>query len=626
MELRKYNLQEHVQLYAQLTEAPIVKSSAAQYPGWKPEEPWKGVYAKYEKLLADKFKAKPYPKAFGKQANYELLVNNDYILFYDDGRAFSTNESMDMGYGVSKKYPGALVLFKNVGKTGPEDPVAGYITLENGVVKWNKVSEAESETEPSNPVLDGLQLALDVAGLIPGFGDILDIINAAISFLRGNYLEGFLSLIGAIPVVGSVIGLSLKAILKGFSKAGDIIKSAWKSGKSADEVWLFIKKSGKLGKKELDMLAKGMGDAADYISKFRKEASAMLPDAAAKGLDEFAAFLKRQGDDAAAVFSEAAKESGKAAKGILRARKELDTITGLERLLGGRILRRLGNLFSTTLSPNELKALRGAMSMKFFKNMDNPGKLTALVKSTPDVGGKILAGLQDDVLKHFRNLPTNQRQIFQQGWNTASSVTGSASKRLESRLEFLKKNAPDVYDKAKTNIVNAAEQGNNPLYQQFMNDQINALGSYFSKDYANIIDWKGVTARFHNLVPVIYNELKDVGEDTLMTMGIEEQDDVNGLFWPLLKGLLGLTEYIPGVGGAVTAGKEMTAGAVKTAGEIPIVRAGTEFVAGEVGAGETATKTYDPSIEYEVVPETDPRLKQQKQAKEKRIQQQKRFF
>ncbi len=358
MELRKYNLKEHQQLFAHLMEAPIVKSSAAQYPGWKPEEPWHGVYAKYEKLLADKFKAKPYPKAFGKQANYELLVDNDYILFYDSGRAFSTNESIDMGYGVSKKYPNALVLFKNVGETGPEAPIAGYITLENGVVKWNKVSEAESETEPSNPVLDGLQLALDIVGLVPGFGDILDIINAGISFLRGNYLEGFISLIGAIPVVGSVISLPLKALLKGFSKAGDIIKSAYKSGKSADEVWLFIKNSGKLGRKELDRLAKGMGDAADYITKFRKEADALLPDSAAKGLDEFAEFLQRQGDDATEVFSKGAKTSDKATKGILRAKKELDSITGLKRLLGGRILRRISNLFSTALSPKELEALR----------------------------------------------------------------------------------------------------------------------------------------------------------------------------------------------------------------------------------------------------------------------------
>lgn len=624
MELRKYNLNEHAQLFVQLMEAPIVKSMAAQHPGWKPEEPWHGVYAKYEKLLADKFKSKPFPLPFGKQAAYEMLIANDYIHFFEDGEAYSTNKAKEMGYGVSKKYPGALVVFKEKGKTGAEDPVAGYITLENGALKWNAVSEAESETEESNPVLDGFQLVLDIVGLVPGFGDVADLINAGISFLRGNYLEGFLSLIGAIPVVGSVISLPLKAALKGFSKAGDIIKSAYKSGKSADEVWLFIKKSGKLGRKELDMLAKGMGDAADYISKFRKEASAMLPDSAAKGLDEFAAFLKRQGDDAAAVFSKAAEKSGKAAKGIFRARKELDTITGLKRLLGGRILRRIGNLFSTALSPKELEALRGAMSMKFFKNMDNPGKLSALVKSTPNIGGKILTDIQDDVLKHFRNLPTNQRQIFQKGWNTASSVTGSASTRLESRLEFLKKNAPDVYAKAKTDIVNAAEAGNNPLYQQFMNDQINGLGSYFSKDYANIISWEGVTARFYNLVPVIYNELKDVGEDTLMAMGIEEQDDVNGLFWPLVKGLLGLTENIPGVGGVVTAGKEITTGALQSAGEIPLVGAVVGTAANKLGAGEQ--EPYDPNVEFEVVPEKDPRLKQQKQAKTKRIQQQKRFF
>lgn len=625
MELRKYKLNEHQQLFAHLMEAPIVKSSAAKFPGWKPEEPWTGVYAKYEKLLTDKFKAKPYPKAFGKQANYELLVDNDYILFYDSGRAFSTNESIDMGYGVSKKYPNALVLFKNVGETGPEAPIAGYITLENGVVKWNKVSEAESETEEtSDPILDGLQLALDIVGLVPGFGDILDIINAGISFLRGNYFEGFLSLIGAIPVVGSVIALPLKAVLKGFNKAGDILKAAWKSGKSADEVWMFVKQSGKLDKKQLDMLAKGMGDASDYITSFRKSADAVLPDAAAKGLDEFAAFLRKNSDEATEVFTKAASKSDTAAKGILKVRKELNTVTGLNRLLGGRIMRRLTNLFSTALSPKELEALRGAMSMKFFKNMDNPGKLVTLLKSTPKIEGKILTGVQDDALKYFRNLPTKQRQIFQKGWNSASSVTGSASKRLESQLEFLRKNAPDVYETSKGRIVNAAMEGNNPLYKQFMNDEINGLGSYFSTDYAKIIDLKGITARFSNLVPVIYNELKDLGEDTLMAMGIEEQDDVNGLFWPILKSTLGAAESIPGVGGVVTKGKEMTTGALQSAGENPLVGAVVGTAADKLGVGDQ--NAYDPTIDYEVVPETDPRLKQQKQAKTKRIQQQKRFF
>lgn len=622
MELRKYNLNEHQQLFAHLMEAPIVKSSAAQYSGWKPEEPWHGVYAKYEKLLADKFKAKPFPLPFGKQAAYEMLIANDYIHFFDDGEAYSTNNAKEMGYGVSKKYPGALVVFKEKGKTGAEDPIAGYITLENGALKWNAVSEAESETEESNPVLDGFQLVLDIVGLVPGFGDVADLINAGISFLRGNYLEGFLSLIGAIPVVGSVISLPLKAALKGFSKAGDIIKTAWKSGKSADEVWLFIKKSGKFDKKQLDMLAKGMGDASDYISKFRKEASAMLPDAAAKGLDEFAAFLKRQGDDAAAVFSKTAKKSGEAAKGIFRVRKELDTVTGLSRVFGGRIARRLINLFNGALSPKELEALRGAMSMKFFKNMDNPGKLSALVSSMPkNQKMKDLIGTELGTYIEKISRDENTYKLFMKKLN---NIKSTGSQALEAELKLFKKEAPELYDSLNKKIVSAAEEQNNPLYQQFMNDQINGLGSYFSKDYANIISWEGVTARFSNLVPVIYNELKDLGEDVLMTMGIEEQDDVNGLFWPILKSTLGAAESIPGVGGVVTKGKEMTTGAVKTAGEIPLVGAVVGSTANKLGVGDQ--NAYDPNVEFEVVPEKDPRLKQQKQAKTKRIQQQKRFF
>ena len=622
MELRKYKLNEHQQLFAHLMEAPIVKSSAAQYSGWKPEEPWHGVYAKYEKLLADKFKSKPFPLPFGKQAAYEMLIANDYIHFFEDGEAYSTNNAKEMGYGVSKKYPGALVLFKEKGKTGAEDPIAGYITLENGALKWNTAPEETAAEETSDPILDGLQLALDIVGLVPGFGDILDIINAGISFLRGNYFEGFLSLIGAIPVVGSVIALPLKAVLKGFNKAGDILKAAWKSGKSADEVWMFVKQSGKLDKKQLDMLAKGMGDASDYITSFRKSADAVLPDAAAKGLDEFAAFLRKNSDEATEVFTKAASKSDTAAKGILKVRKELNTVTGLNRLLGGRIMRRLTNLFSTALSPKELEALRGAMSMKFFKNMDNPGKLSALVSSMPkNQKMKDLIGTELGTYIEKISRDENTYKLFMKKLN---NIKSTGSQALEAELKLFKKEAPELYDSLNKKIVSAAKEQNNPLYKQFMNDEINGLGSYFSKDYANIISWEGITARFSNLVPVIYNELKDLGEDVLMTMGIEEQDDVNGLFWPMFKSTLGAAESIPGVGGVVTKGKEMTTGALQAAGENPLVGAVVGSTANKLGVGDQ--NAYDPNVDFEVVPEKDPRLKQQKQAKTKRIQQQKRFF
>jgi hypothetical protein len=619
MKLRKYNLHEDQQLLAHLTEAPIVKSSAAAYPGWSPKAKWSGAYAKYEALLKS-FGAKPFPLPFGKQAAYEMLVGNDYINFFEDGHAYSTNNSMRMGYGMLPEYPKpSIVLFTDEGKTKKTDPIEGYITLEGGKPKWNASNKPKEEE--SNPVLDGLQLVLDFAGLIPGFGDILDIINAAISFLRGNYFDGFLSLIGAIPVVGSAISIPLKAISKTFSRAGDVLKAAFRTGKSADELWMFIKNSGKLTRKELGMLVNGMDDISDYITKFRKEADFVLPDAAAKSLDEFAGFLKKQSDGAAEVFGKAAKGSDEATRGILRVRKELNTIASLKRLVGGGILRRLVNLFSGALSPKELEALRGAMSMKFFRNIDSPGKLTVLVKSTPELANQIGKNMGKYYNTAMQGI-SGSRKAFYDGWNAIKNTPGSASKRLEAQLDFLKKNAPAAYDDAKRDIFNAAAKGDNPMYKEFMNNEINGLGSYFSKDYADIISWDGVKARFSNLVPVIWNEIKDLGSDVLAGMGFESEDDVDALFWPLVKATVNTFDSGPeSVVGTV---KQGVSGGLAAAGEAPFIGAGAEMLGTKVGA--IKKPTYDPNVEFEIVPETDPKLLQQKQAKEKRIQQRKRFF
>ena len=62
--------------------------------------------------------------------------------------------------------------------------------------------------------LDNIQNIADWIGLVPAIGDIIDIINAAIYFLRGKYSYAFLSIVAMIPVVGSVVALPFKAVFK----------------------------------------------------------------------------------------------------------------------------------------------------------------------------------------------------------------------------------------------------------------------------------------------------------------------------------------------------------------------------------------------------------------------------
>ena len=64
--------------------------------------------------------------------------------------------------------------------------------------------------------------ALDIGGLIPGWGEEADLANAALYATRGEFLMAALSVISMIPVVGDVIG-----------KGGKLAMSLGKGGKVA---------------------------------------------------------------------------------------------------------------------------------------------------------------------------------------------------------------------------------------------------------------------------------------------------------------------------------------------------------------------------------------------------------
>ncbi len=77
-------------------------------------------------------------------------------------------------------------------------------------------------------VLDGIQLTLDVAGFIPVFGAIPDIINSGIHLGRGSYLEAGLSAGAAVPFAGDA-AQAVALVRKVVSKGADFAASAGKS-------------------------------------------------------------------------------------------------------------------------------------------------------------------------------------------------------------------------------------------------------------------------------------------------------------------------------------------------------------------------------------------------------------
>lgn len=65
-----------------------------------------------------------------------------------------------------------------------------------------ETEEKEKQGLKPEAVLDGIQLALDAAGLAPGVGAIPDLLNASISALRGDWAAAGLSVLAAVPVIG----------------------------------------------------------------------------------------------------------------------------------------------------------------------------------------------------------------------------------------------------------------------------------------------------------------------------------------------------------------------------------------------------------------------------------------
>lgn len=66
-------------------------------------------------------------------------------------------------------------------------------------------ASAEVQLSPEE-ILDGLQMALDAAGLFPGLGAIPDLLNACISVCRGDWANACMCLLSAIPGIGDAAG------------------------------------------------------------------------------------------------------------------------------------------------------------------------------------------------------------------------------------------------------------------------------------------------------------------------------------------------------------------------------------------------------------------------------------
>lgn len=98
----------------------------------------------------------------------------------------------------------------------------------------NSSSKPEVDVSDGNSILDKIQFTLDVAGFVPAFGAVPDIINGLIYICRGDWGNAGLSFLAAIPVYGD----SVAAITKG-AKFAKTVKQTQKTHKVSERAKLF---------------------------------------------------------------------------------------------------------------------------------------------------------------------------------------------------------------------------------------------------------------------------------------------------------------------------------------------------------------------------------------------------
>ncbi len=83
--------------------------------------------------------------------------------------------------------------------------------------KWKNQKEYDFSADSWK---DRIQSVLDWAGLIPGYGDAIDVLNGLVYWIRGKKLEALLSMIAIIPLFGSVFKNGFKLAFKGLKIGG----------------------------------------------------------------------------------------------------------------------------------------------------------------------------------------------------------------------------------------------------------------------------------------------------------------------------------------------------------------------------------------------------------------------
>jgi hypothetical protein len=408
--------------------------------------------------------------------------------------------------------------------------------------------------------LDIFQTILDWAGFIPGYGDIIDAINAIIYFYRGKTIEGYLSLIAVVPIVGSALKLAFKGAIQSIGGAvafSKILKQA-KAGNMTglSDFYKVALDSGKLSKVQLSKLADYGDEVAKLLvsgkSNISKLEQALKLDPSSlrsvyKQIDDMAVLVKNTTSIPVrqSLTSAGGKLIQKGVKKLTKGAGKLATGTLNLATFGGfgiarNLVKKLG------FGPKELKQLRKAMDVKFVKQVEQSPLLTT------------------SLFKQLKrpNAATSVGELGVPPW-----LYSRQTKDIDEWFDNLKKTDPMKWKLVSNNIAKASMSVENPYYIKMASNyfqqakNIFSPGAVYTASKGNILPslTKLDTYRLSNPknLDIVANEIEDLAEK----IGLDPQDDPNGvilsaLYLSVMELVKDYEEYIPsaiGVAGAAAA-------------------------------------------------------------------------
>lgn len=524
-------------------------------PNFKIKKPWTNV--KLETTLK-RLGAKPFELGINPHG-YELEASKDRLWFYADGSVWSTNYTRSFGYVT--KDGNSITLWNEEGaqntKSGFE---IGDIKLVGGKAEFIESAanaekldkpKAKKKEEPSNSALDTFQTVLDWAGFVPVIGDAIDIINAIIYFIRGKWFDGFLSCIAIIPIIGSAIKLSIKAIYKGakIEKLVSLIKNSLKT-KDTAAIWIDLVRSGAIKPSQLKEIGTGLETLSDVLKSSYSGIRAIPGgDNIVKQLDDFEQWMRSSGRSIDDLTAASKRAGSKSPFGALPDKTLLGTATNT------KFLRRFANGLTGNLVPRlkalpwfpekKLMNLAQGIEKRFAREMQDPTKLTALIKVAPN-SGALRGSLSRMFSERISKLPLDtQRALSRQLSSAGINRSMRSADDINKLMTILKNDSAykGLFDSATDMVVNHSMKNDSIIWNMFKTDRLNNLKTVLSKDMIpnGSSIFKELDFTFRKNADIIWNEIQDAGE----SFGIKSDDDVNGVIWPIITA--STAEYLLGV-------------------------------------------------------------------------------